>query len=135
MAGLRLLLDTNVLVSWLVYPGSIQGRIVSRWRGGGVDVVLSRYILDETARVLPRLSRIQLNSAEIRDLADSLIFLADMVESDAETEVSLRAADQQLLGTLPSSRANYFITGDKDLLTVAEQYSIVTPALFWSQHG
>ena len=136
MAGLRLLLDTNVLVSWLVYPGSIQGRIVSRWRGGGVDVVLSRYILDETARVLPRLSRIQLNSAEIRDLADSLIFLADMVESDAETEVSLRvAADQQLLGTLPSSRANYFITGDKDLLAVAEKYPIVTPALFWSQHG
>ena len=135
MAGLRLLLDTNVLVSWLVYPGSIQGRIVSRWRGGGVDVVLSRYILDETARVLPRLSRIQLNSAEIRDLVDSLIFLADMVESDAETEVSLRAADQQLLGTLPSSRANYLITGDKDLLAVAEQYPIVTPALFWARHG
>ena len=99
-------------------------------------MVLSRYILDETPRVLPRLSRIQLNSAEIRDLADSLIFLADMVESDAETEVSLRvAADQQLLGTLPSSRANYFITGDKDLLAVAEKYPIVTPALFWARHG
>ena len=80
-------------------------------------------------------SRIQLNSAEIRDLVDSLIFLADMVESDAETEVSLRAADQQLLGTLPSSRANYLITGDKDLLAVAEQYPIVTPALFWARHG
>lgn len=93
------------------------------------------YILDETARVLSRLSRIQLNSAEIRDHVDSLIFLADMVESDAETEVSLRAADQQLLGTLPSSRANYLITGDKDLLAVAEQYPIVTPALFWARHG
>jgi putative PIN family toxin of toxin-antitoxin system len=64
------------------------------------------------------------------------MFLADIVESDAETEVSLRdAADQQLLGTLRSSRANYLITGDKDLLAVAEKYPIVTPAVFWARHG
>jgi putative PIN family toxin of toxin-antitoxin system len=136
MAGLRVVLDTNVLLSGLAYPGSIPGRIVSQRRGGGLDVVLSGYILDETARVLPRLSRIQLTSAEIQDLVDSLMFLADIVESDAETEVSLRdAADQQLLGTLRSSRANYLITGDKDLLAVAEKYPIVTPAVFWARHG
>jgi predicted nucleic acid-binding protein len=55
MAGLHVVLDTNVLVSGLAYPGSIPGRIVSLWRQGGLDVVLSRYILDETVRVLPRL--------------------------------------------------------------------------------
>jgi predicted nucleic acid-binding protein len=55
--------------------------------------------------------------------------------SDAETEVSLcDAADQQLLGTLGLSRANYLITGDNDLLVVAEKYPIVTPALFWARH-
>jgi uncharacterized protein len=136
MAGLRVVLDTNVLVSGLAYSGSVPGRTVSQWRGGGLDVVLSRYILDETARVLPRLSRIQLNSAEIRDLVDSLMFLVDIVEPDAKTDVSLRdAADQQVLGTLRSSRADYLITGDKDLLALAKKYPIVTPAAFWARHG
>ena len=65
MAGLRVVLDTNVLVSGLAYPASIPGHIVSSWRHGGLDVVLSRFILDEIAHVLPRLSRIQLSSSEI----------------------------------------------------------------------
>jgi uncharacterized protein len=136
MSGLRVVLDTNVLVSGLAYPGSIPGRIVSIWRQGGLDVVLSRYILDETARVLPRLSRMHLSPGEIRDLVDSLMFLADIVEPDAEQNATLRdPADQQVLGTFRASRADYLITGDNDLLALAEKYPIVTPATFWARHG
>jgi uncharacterized protein len=136
MAGLRVVLDTNVLVSGLAYPGSIPGRIVAIWRQGGLDVVLSRYILDEMVRVLPRLSRIHLSASEIRDLADSFMFLADIVEPDAEQEASVRdSEDQQVLATLRASQADYLITGDKDLLALAEKYPIVTPATFWTRHG
>jgi putative PIN family toxin of toxin-antitoxin system len=137
MAGLRVVLDTNVLVSGLAYPGSVPGRIVSVWRQGGLDVVLSRYILDEMSRVLSRLSRISLSSGEIRDLVDSFMFLADIVEPDGGRDASLRdPADQQvLLGTLLASKADYLITGDKDLLALAEKYPIVTPATFWKRHG
>ena len=136
MPGLRVVLDTNVLVSGLAYPGSVPGRIVGIWRQGGLDVVLSRYILDEMVRVLPRLSRIHLSSSEIRDLADSLMFLADIVAPDAEQDSSLRdPADQQVLATLRASKADYLITGDKDLLALAEKYPIVTPSTFWARHG
>jgi putative PIN family toxin of toxin-antitoxin system len=136
MSGLRVVLDTNVLVSGLAYPGSVPGRIVGIWRQGGLDVVLSRYILDEMVKVLPRLSRIHLSSSEIRDLADSLMFLADIVEPDAEQDSSLRdPADQQVLATLRASKADYLITGDKDLLALAEKYPIVTPSTFWARHG
>jgi putative PIN family toxin of toxin-antitoxin system len=136
MAGLRVVLDTNVLVSGLAYPASIPGHIVSSWRNGGLEVVLSRFILDEFANVLPRLSRIRLSSAEIRDLVDSLMFLADVVEPDVEQDPALRdPADQQVLGTLRASHADYLITGDKDLLVLAGKYPIVTPATFWERHG
>jgi putative PIN family toxin of toxin-antitoxin system len=136
MSGLRVVLDTNVLVSGLAYPGSVPGRIVGIWRQGGLDVVLSRYILDEMVKVLSRLSRIHLSSSEIRDLADSLMFLADIVEPDAEQDSSLRdPADQQVLATLRASKADYLITGDKDLLALAEKYPIVTPSTFWARHG
>ena len=136
MARLRVVLDTNVLVSGLTYPGSIPGHIVSSWRQGALDLVLSRHILDEVVRVLPRLSRVQLSSSEIRDLVDSLMFLADVVEPDAERDPTLRdPANQQVLGTLRASRADYLITGDKDLLLLAGKYPIVTPAIFWARHG
>jgi len=129
-------LDTNVLVSGLAYPVSIPGRILGAWRRGGVDVVLSRYILDETVRVLPRLKRITLSGSEIRDLVDSFMFLAEMVEPDGELDERLRdESDQLVLGTLRVAKADYLVTGDKDLLELGGRYPIVTPAVFWERCG
>jgi putative PIN family toxin of toxin-antitoxin system len=136
MAGLRVVLDTNVLVSGLAYPESIPGRILSAWHQGGLDVVLSRHILDDMVRVLPRLSRIKMSPAEIRDLSDSFMFLADIVEPTVEPDETLRDSnDQAVLGTLLAAHADYLITGDKDLLALAGRYAIVTPAVFWERHG
>jgi len=136
MPGLRVVLDTNVLVSGLAYPGSVPGRVVTAWRQGGLEVVLSRYILDELVRVLPRLPRIRMSPAEIRDLADSLIFLADVVEPAGPQDANFRDPDDQpVLLTLLAAKADYLITGDKDLLALANQYPIITPAQFWERHG
>jgi putative PIN family toxin of toxin-antitoxin system len=136
MAAVRVVLDTNVLVSGLAYPESVPGRILSAWRQGGLEVVLSRYILDEMVRVLPRLPRIVMSSSEIRDLADSFMFMADVVDPVPEREEDLRdEADQPVLGTLRAAKADYLITGDKDLLALAGRYPIVTPAAFWERHG
>jgi putative PIN family toxin of toxin-antitoxin system len=87
-------------------------------------------------RVLPRLPRIKLTPAEIRDLADSFLFLAEIVEPSTETDETLRdPADQPVLGTLRTAKSDYLITGDKDLLALGERYPIVTPAIFWERHG
>lgn len=136
MSRLRVVLDTNVLVSALAYPQSIPGQILAAWRQGGVDLILSRYILDEMARVLPKLARIKLIGDEIRDLADSFMFMADVVEPTGETDGRLRdSADQQIFGTWHAAKADYLITGDKDLLALADEYPIITPAEFWRRHG
>ena len=141
MANLRVVLDTNVLLSGIAYPASIPGKIVAAWRHGSVEVVLSSFILDELRRVLPRLqSRHGFSKTEIDDLVDSLALLADIVESEANLELALRDAnDQPVLGTLlaalSNSGANYLVTGDKDLLALANGYPIVTPARFWDIHG
>jgi len=136
MARLRVVLDTNVLVSGLAYPGSVPGRMLAAWRQGGLEVVLSHYILNELVRVLPRLTRIQMTPTEIRDLADSFLFLADVVEPERTQEANLRdPADQPVLLTLLAAKADYLVTGDKDLLALANQYPILTPAAFWARHG
>lgn len=136
MSNLRIVLDTNVLLSGLAYPASIPGKIMAAWKQGAIDIVLSRYILDEAARSLPRMSRVGLSQEEIRNLVDSFLFLAETVEPAEVIEPGLRdTTDLPILGTFLAAQANYLITGDKDLLSLAGQYPILTPAAFWERHG
>ena len=141
MATLRVVLDTNVLLSGIAYPASVPGKILAAWRHGSVDVLLSAYILEELRRVLPRLAhRHGLTSPEIDDLVDVLSIQAEVIEPLPGVEPALRDVDDQpVLGTLlaaqKTSSANYLITGDKDLLAMADRYPIVDPAQFWATHA
>ena len=141
MATLRVVLDTNVLLSGIAYPASVPGKIMSAWRHGSVDVLISVYILDELRRVLPRLTnRHGLTLAEIEDLVDALSFQAEVIEPLAIVEPDLRDIDDlpvlgTLLAALKTLDVDYLITGDKDLLVMGERYPIVTPAIFWSTHA
>lgn len=141
MATLRVVLDTNVLLSGIAYPTSVPGKIIAAWRHGSLDVLLSVYILDELRRVLPRLAhRHGLTLVEIEDLVDVLSIQAEVIEPLPGIVPGLRdVTDQPVLGTLlaalETSGVNYLITGDKDLLALAAQYPIVAPAKFWETHA
>lgn len=141
MATLRVVLDTNVLLSGIAYPASVPGKVLSAWRHGSIDVLLSAYILDELRRVLPRLAhRHGLTLAEIEDLVDALFIQAEVIEPLPCAEPDLRDVDDlpvlgTLLAALKTSGADYLITGDKDLLAMAERYPIVTPMKFWATHA
>jgi putative PIN family toxin of toxin-antitoxin system len=64
------------------------------------------------------------------------MFMAEMVEPCAELDERLRDdSDQLVLGSLRAAKADYLVTGDKDLLALAKLYPIVTPAAFWARHG
>jgi putative PIN family toxin of toxin-antitoxin system len=141
VATLRVVLDTNVLLSGIAYPASVPGRIMAAWRHGSVEVLLSAYILGELRRVLPRLAhRHGMTPAEIDDLVDILSIQAEIIEPLPGKDPALRdAKDQAVLGTLlaalASSGADYLITGDKDLLAMDDRHPIVTPARFWAAHA
>jgi putative PIN family toxin of toxin-antitoxin system len=141
MATLQVVLDTNVLLSGIAYPGSVPGKIMTAWRFGSINVLLSNFIIEELRRVLPRLAqRHGLTLAEIDDLVDALSIQAEVIEPLQVNDRQLRDAnDQPILGTLlaalETSGADYLITGDKDLLAIADRYPIVTPAQFWSAHA
>lgn len=138
---LRVVLDTNVLLSGIAFPSSIPGKIMSAWRLGSIEVVLSDFIIEELRRVLPRLShRHGLTSLEIDDLLDILSLQGEILEPHSIDEQLLRDAnDLPVLGTLlaaiQSVDVHYLITGDKDLLVLAERFPIISPADFWAKHG
>lgn len=141
MPTLRVVLDTNVLLSGIAYPSSIPGKIMSSWRHGAIEVLLSDFILDELRRVLPRLShRHGLSVADIEDLIDILSIQAEVMEPTEDNEPDLRdPRDQPVFGTLlaglKASKADYLVTGDKDLLALSGRFPILTPSEFWSKHS
>lgn len=140
-SALRVVLDTNVLLSGFAYPGSLPGKIITAWRHGSVEVVLSTFIIEELRRVLPRLAaRHGLSTTEIDDLVDILSIQAELLEPALVEDAALRDRnDLSVLGTLLAAmhagNIDYLITGDKNLLALAERYPVVTPAEFWARHG
>lgn len=141
MPSLRVVLDTNVLLSGIAYPASVPGKIVGAWKHGALEVVLSVFILDELRRVLPRLTpRHGLSATEIDDIVDILSIQAEVIEPAPVQDAALTDLnDQPVLGTLiaalQQSHADALITGDKALLALSDRYPIRTPAQFWAAHG
>lgn len=134
---LRVVLDTNVLLSGIAYSSRVPGKIMAAWRHGSVEVLLSTVILEELRRVLPRLTnRHGLSPAEIEDLVDILAIQAEPVDPRPVHDAGLRDTnDLPVLGSLLAAQADYLVTGDKDLLALAGRFPIVTPAKFWATHG
>lgn len=139
---IRVVLDTNVLLSGIAYPGSIPGRTVSAWSLGSIEVVLSDFIIGELRRVLPRLAgRHGMTPEEMDDFVDILAIQCELVEPRDDFTARLRdALDIPVLGTLIAAceagdETICLITGDKDLLALANRYPIMTPAQFWARHG
>jgi uncharacterized protein len=136
MSAPRVVLDTNVLASGVSYPLGPSGRILTAWRLGSVEVVLSRYILDEFVRIVPRVVQDRISAEKIRNLADTFLFFAELVEPIRTHDPQLRdPGDDPVLGTLIAGAADHLLTGDKDLLALADRYPILTPAAFCQRYG
>lgn len=142
MAALRVLVDTHVLVSGIAYPGSIPGKILSAWRAGSIEVLLSRYILAELKRVLPKLRhRHGLSDTEMADLVEILSISCALIEPGYQTAAdAVREANDvpilaALVAGIDSAALDYLITFDKDLLALSSAHPILTTALFWAKHG
>lgn len=137
---MRVLLDTNVLISGLAYPSGIPGKILTAWSYGSFDVVLSSYILEEFRPVLPKLAhRHALTSQQIDDLVDIYSIKAEIVEPlDVEPPELRDRTDAPILGSFEAAKQtgllDYIISGDKDLLVLVDRYPVLSPSDFWQRH-
>ena len=128
------MLDTNVLVSGLMLPESVPGKIVAAWRSAQFELVLSEPLLDEIGRVLsyPRIhARLGWGKDEIANFLLLLRFKADVVDIAREKGRRTRdPGDDPVLATLLASGADCLVSGDGDLLALRDRYPVLTPADF-----
>jgi putative PIN family toxin of toxin-antitoxin system len=129
----RVVLDTNVLVSALLFSG-VTSRLISLWQGGSIIVLLSRDILEEYLRVLSY-PKFELSEAEIKDLMEEeLLPYVTVIKPKRRLHVVERdPSDNKFLECAVSGQAQVIISGDKDLLSIGKyrQIHIQTPAQFF----
>ncbi|MEK7437774.1 MAG: putative toxin-antitoxin system toxin component, PIN family [Thermodesulfobacteriota bacterium] len=131
---MKLVLDTNVLISGLMFPDGIPGRIVAAWLEARFEVALSLDQLAEIGRVLeyPKIRRkLGWNSQHIELFIKQLYIRSEVVElGPILVEVPRDPRDAPILATLEATNADVLVTGDGDLLALREIYPIETPAEF-----
>jgi len=131
---MKVVLDTNVLISGLAYPDSIPGRITAAWDLHALRLSMSRFQLDEVSRVLcyPKIRKLLgWSDGHIESFIRKLMPRIEVVEIDATAaRVPNDPDDAPILATLIASSADVLVTGDGDLLALRDRYPIETPAEF-----
>ena len=114
---MRLVFDTNTVVSALLFGQGQLSWLREHWRGNDVVALVSRPTVDELIRVLayPKFS---LDKVEIEALlADYLPFTEAVSVSTQTQSPQCRDSDDQMFVDLAiQGQANVLVTGDRALL-------------------
>ena len=117
---MRLVVDTNVLVSALLSNTSLPAHLITLWREGRFDLLTSAEQLDELMRVTryPKI-RERLSPSLAGRLVNELREIAMTVQALPTVEVSADPYDNYLLTLAAAGGAEFLVTGDKrDLLGI-----------------
>lgn len=117
---MRLVVDTNILISALLAGTSLPAHLVDLWRQGRFDLLISTDQLDELNRVTryPKI-RERLTQALAGRLINELRDAAVMVTHLPAVTICNDPHDNYLLAMAVAGSANFLITGDKfDLLSL-----------------
>ena len=115
---MRVILDTNVLISGIFFSGP-PANILRAWRDGKVQLVVSTEILQEYYEVGKRLSR-RYPGIDMGPVLTVLARNSEWVEAaPLPAPVSNDADDDKFLACALASRTEVIISGDDDLLGVS----------------
>lgn len=128
----RAVLDPGVLVSALITPTGRPARLLLAARAGSFELIVSPLLLDELEAVLRREKfrrYVDLNS--VATYLDLLRRDAKLV-ADPGTPPPIRCTDpdDDYLIALAHSQSAALISGDSDLLELAEKIPVFSPAEF-----
>ena len=129
---MRIVLDTNVLISALAFPGSKPDQILYRIRRGETELFTCPFILSELDRVLREKFRFTKKEADVR--VNAIRAIAHVITpTERITVVTANDDDNRILECVAAAQAEFLVTGDKEHLLPLGSYrgtKIVTPAQF-----
>ena len=115
---LRLVMDTNVLVSGIFFSKGNEAQILGYTIEGRAVLLASLDTLEELREVLAR-PKFQLTQPEALALFQMVLSRCEIVLNPEKAEARCRDPDdQKFLDCAVAGRAHYLVTGDPDLLVM-----------------
>jgi putative PIN family toxin of toxin-antitoxin system len=120
----RVVLDTNVLISALLFKGHLS-KIVLLWQRGRITPIISKETFEELRSVLdyPKFS---LSQEEINSIIENEILpYFEIVEITKNIKGACRdPGDDKFISCALSASASYIVSGDKDLSDLKKYKSL-----------
>jgi len=136
---MRIVLDTNVLVSAILSPRSISAQIMRLLLKGKLNLVISHDIIDETLRVLryPKLAKLIKKNfvapKEVYFVIERLSAIAVVTPGELTLDaIHDDPSDNKILACAVEGEADFIISGDRYLTDLKEFQGIpiISPATF-----
>ena len=114
---MRVVFDTNIFISALIFPGSQAEKAIHRIIGED-SLILSPAILKEVLAVLAR--KFSRDREELAKVAVTLAGLALMVSPETRIDILQDEPDNRILECAVAGGADLIVTGDKAMLELRE---------------
>jgi len=120
----RVVLDTSVLISALLFKGELS-RLVVGWQMGAFIPIISKETFEELEAVLGY-PKFRLSNEEKRLILrkEILPFFEVMEVREKVKGICRDPADDKFISCAVSAEADFIITGDKDLMAVKRYRSV-----------
>lgn len=122
---MRVVLDTNILISAIMVRGTPPDSLYEQWRHGRFDLVSCERQIEEINRVSRRPSlRDKLRPSETGRMINDIRRLAVMCDPLPTIAVSPDPDDDYLLAAAEVSRSDFLVTGDKSGLLRLKRHGV-----------
>jgi len=125
---LRIVLDTNLIVSALITPGGVPSQLIDLWISGAFDLMVSHATLDELNEVMARkrFASIRRTRAKLIDnFLEQVSNHPRLVKEIPAIPIYERdPKDTKILALAMAGKADAIVSGDKDLLVLGSYEGI-----------
>ena len=115
---MRIVLDTNILVSGLLYSGKPR-RLIDMAIHGRIEVVSSIEMIGELREVLSR-KKFGLDTGDQASMVDFVIRLSRVTILKSKFKAVKDPDDDMVINTAYDGKVTYIVSGDKDLLELKQ---------------
>lgn len=135
----RVVVDTNIFISGLIISKGYPYQILSLWQDNYFTLVASKQIIDEMIDVLSRpkiQKKYHVSTSQVKKVVSLIEKYAHSIENISVNSIQVRdEKDQHILDLAIVGKADYLVSGDDDLLSLANEsklkkLKIVTPREF-----
>lgn len=111
---MRIVLDTNILISALITKGTPPDQLYQAWLRGEIELVTSTAQMAEVADVLarPRLRKF-LDAGEAAAIVENIDTRALILDDPPDVDLSPDPKDNPILAAAIAGKADLIVSGDK----------------------